>query len=299
MGGLFRKRPRPASRIVDPIRGAAQRFAYVGFVVAAFGLMMLGEADVALVEKARSWATDAVAPILGVVSRPVATTAEVVQNFKEIVAIRKENARLREQNQKLIHWQAAARKLEAENKSFKKILNFVPEGMASYVTGRVIGDSGGAFARSLIFSAGARDGVRKGQAVVAGAGLVGRVTSVGRRASRVLLIVDMNSRIPVVLEGSRVRAILIGNNKERAFLSHLPPDVQVTPGERVVTSGHAGAFPPGLPVGLVSSVSDKGILVEPYVKRQSLEYVRVADFGLRGILNLESSPAAAGKSAAR
>ena len=275
---------RPVHRIAVPIKGLIQRFAYVGLVVAAFGLMLLGKADVLLVERIRTQVTDALAPILDVLSRPVATVSDVVDQVRELAALREENAGLREDKVRLLQWQTVARRLEAETKALRALLNFVPGPEASYVTARVIGDTGGAFAHALVLNAGFRAGVRKGQAVVTGDGLVGRVAGVGTRSTRVILITDMNSHIPVLVERTRTRAILAGDNSEVLRLIRLPPGAEVSPGDRVVTSGHGGAFPPGLPVGVVASVSDAGIGVQPFVERSRLEYVRVVDFGLRGIL---------------
>lgn len=275
---------RPVHRIAVPIKGLIQRFAYVGLVAAAFGLMLLGKADVPLAERIRTQVTDALAPILDVLSRPVATVSDVVDQVRELASLHEENAGLREDKVRLLQWQTVARRLEAENTALRALLNFVPGPEASYVTARVIGDTGGAFAHTLLLNAGFRAGVRKGQAVVTGDGLVGRVAGVGTRSTRVILITDLNSHIPVLVERTRTRAILAGDNSEVLRLIRLPPGAEVSPGDRVVTSGHGGAFPPGLPVGVVASVSDAGIGVQPFVERSRLEYVRVVDFGLRGIL---------------
>lgn len=285
IGGRGLKGPlRPVHRIAVPIKGLIQRFAYAGLVVAAFGLMLLGKADVLLAERIRTQVTDALAPILDVLSRPIATVSDVVDQVRELASLREENAGLREDKVRLLQWQTVARRLEAETKALRALLNFVPGPEASYVTARVIGDTGGAFAHALVLNAGFRAGVRKGQAVVTGDGLVGRVAGVGTRSTRVILITDLNSHIPVLVERTRTRAILAGDNSEVLRLIRLPPGAEVSPGDRVVTSGHGGAFPPGLPVGVVASVSDAGIGVQPFVERSRLEYVRVVDFGLRGIL---------------
>ncbi|MBL6959066.1 MAG: rod shape-determining protein MreC [Rhodospirillales bacterium] len=283
--------PRPITRLAAPIKSLAQRFALIGLVVAAFALMILGKADTVLVERFRDVVTDTVAPILDVVSRPIASTKIVVDEVRELAAIRDENARLNKDKALLLQWQTVARRLEAENTSLRAILNYVPDPEASFITSRVIADTGGAFAHSLILNAGKRSSVGKGQAVMTGDGLVGRIASVGNRASRVLLITDLNSRIPVIVESTRARAILAGNNSNRPRLIHLPQSASVTPGDRVVTSGHGGAFPQGLPVGIVASVADTGITVQPFVARNRLEYVRVLDFGLEGILPTPSPPA--------
>ncbi len=274
--------------------GAASRFGYLGLVMAAFALMLLGKADLSVMERVRSSVSDAVAPVLDVLSRPVATIDHLVDELTAMGELRSENARLRQENQHLLEWQAAARKLLAENQNLKSQLNFAPGAEPGFITARVIADTGGAFVHSILASAGARDGVAKGQAVVTGDGLVGRVHAVGTRSVRVLLITDLNSRIPVVIEATRTRAILAGDNTERPRLIHLPPGATASAGDRIVTSGHGGAFPPGIPVGVVVKTGEGGVLVKPYAQRDRLEFVRVVDYGLKGILDSSSAAEGAG-----
>lgn len=253
--------------------------------------MLLGKMEPAALERVRAQVTDAVAPILDALSRPLDAVNDVVGEGKTLLALREENARLREERDRLLQWQAIARKLDADNTALRELLKFVPDDAAKTISARVIGDAGGAFARTMILSAGSRDGVRKGQAVITGAGLVGRVQEVGLRSSRLLLLADLNSRIPVVIENSRVRGVVAGVNGETLRLVHLPPDVLVDPGERVVTSGHGGALPPGLPIGVIAAVSDAGVEVEPFVDPSRLELVRILDYGLQGIMEFKAGRA--------
>lgn len=271
--------------MVGAIRVIAHRFAYVGLVLTAGALMMLGKADAVLMERLRVQVSEAVAPILEVLSQPIDAVARVAEQVQSWIALHDENARLNRDREHLLQWQTVARHLEAENATLRQLLRFVPEPEARFVTARVIADSGGAFAQSLLLSAGGSSGVGKGQAVVTGEGLVGRIAGVGDGAARVLLITDLNSRIPVLVGSDRTRAILAGDNSNRPKLVYLKPDAVVSAGDQVVTSGHAGAFPPGLAIGAVASVSDGEIRVKPFVERSRLEYVRVVDYGLTGILN--------------
>jgi len=282
-------------RLVTPIKALVQRFAFLLLIAASFALMILGKADVVLLERLRTTTTDAVAPILDALSRPAATVASAIDHIRGLANIQTENGRLKEENDRLLQWQHVARRLDSENAELKKLLHYAPGPVVSFVTARVIGDTGGAFVRSLLISAGARDGVRKGQAVLTGDGLVGRVAQVGEQSARILLITDLNSRVPVILESSRERAVLAGDNSDQPLLIHLAENVPVSVGERVTTSGHAAAFPPGLPVGIVSEVGDSGIRVSPYVPWSRLEYVRVVDYGTNGILNPSDAPAAKGR----
>lgn len=275
-----------SSRVSAPIRNLAHRFTYIGLVAAAFALMLLGKADVLLVERFRAQVTDAFAPILDVVSKPVDSVNEIIKRAEELADIRKENAALRLDNERLLQWQGVARVLEGENKALRELLNFVPGPRASFISARVIADSGGAFAHSLLVNVGSRDGITNGQAVVTGDGLVGRVAGFGARATRILLITDLNSRIPVLVEATRTRAILAGNNTDRPHLIHLPPGVAVSPGDRIVTSGDGGVFPAGLQVGVIDSVGEAGISMQPFVRRDRIEYVRLINFGLKGVIPL-------------
>ena len=267
------------------LKSLLQRFAFLSLVGLTFALMLIGKADTVLIERARIAVTDAVAPILRVMSEPANAISNVVGNFRELAAIRDENAELREANERLLQWQSIAQKLETENRSLRSLLTLVPEPEASFVTGRVVADAGGAFAQSVIVMAGSSDSVQKGQVVTTGEGLVGRVMLAGLNSSRVLLLTDINSRIPVSVGAAGQKAILAGDNTGRPRLLFLGNNFVATSGEKVVTSGDAKAFPPGLPVGQVVKAEDRIMEVETYVSRDRLQYVRIADYGLSGILS--------------
>ena len=125
--------------------------------------------------------------------------------------------------------------------------------------------------RSLAVNLGADNGVRDGQAAVGSIGLVGRTVQTGDRSARILLITDLNARIPVVVEETRLRGILAGDNTNRPRLIHLPPDTEVRAGDRIVTSGHGGMFPVGIPVGVVASADDGTVRIEPVEDLTRLE----------------------------
>ncbi|MBC7950788.1 MAG: rod shape-determining protein MreC [Rhodospirillaceae bacterium] len=272
------------------LRLLAQRFAFISLIVAAVALMIVGKADILLIERTRALVADGLAPILDVMSRPAASIAEVVENVRELTNLRTENARLKAENLRLQHWQTVARRLDSENGVLHEQLNVIPDPDPAFVTARVIGDLGSAFGHSMLLNAGSNDGVRKGQAVLSGETLIGHIAEVGERSSRLLLLTDINARIPVMIESSRTRAILAGDNKDRPKLNYVAGNPVVAPGERVVTSASGAAFPPGIPIGLVAATTDGIIRVEPFVKRHELEFVAIVDYGLGGILPFEKPP---------
>jgi rod shape-determining protein MreC len=275
-----------------------QRFAFIALFVIAFALIVLGKADVVFVERARSVVVDMMTPVVRILSQPASILSEATDNVRDLANLRAENARLREDNQQMQAWRDQAHRLKAENAQLQALLNYkAPPAVNSFAV-RVTGDTGGVFAHALLIAAGRDDGVRKGMAVISGDGLVGRVAQVGRQASRVMLITDITSRIPVVLEKSRIRGILAGNNTDKPRLLYVPAGARVAPGDRVVTSGHAGGLPAGISVGVVTSVDDSSIRIQPFMDRDRLEMVEVLDFGLSGVLQtLDEEDAEAQKDA--
>ncbi|HXP03806.1 MAG TPA: rod shape-determining protein MreC [Stellaceae bacterium] len=261
-------------------RAAIQRTMLPILVLLSAAVVVLGKADQLLFDSMRTAVTDAVAPILDAFSRPLAAAGSVIDNVQMLVNTYQENARLETENARLLQWQQTALNLSADNQKLRSLLKAVPENSVSYVTARVIANSGGAYVRTVLIDAGAEDRVARGQAAITGEGLVGRLTEVGNRAARVLLITDLNSRIPVTIENSHVNAVLAGDNSERPRLLYLPSPDAVKIGDRVVTSGEGGIFPPGLPVGVVSAIDAGGPRIEPYVELSQVGYLLVVDYGL-------------------
>jgi rod shape-determining protein MreC len=285
-----RERSSTVDRVTTPVRAAAQRFVVPLLVFLSAMLMVLGKADVLLFDRMRIAVGDATEPLLHLVSQPLAVVASGVRDIEGLVGVYRENERLREENARLLQWQTVAQRLGSENAELRGLLNFAPERMTSFVTAEVIDNSGGAFARNVLVDAGSRDGVRRGQAAVTGEGLVGRVAEVGERSTRILLLTDLNSRIPVMLEPSRERAVMAGDNSDRPQLLYLRTDALPEPGDRVVTGGSGGVFPAGLPVGFVASVDAGVVKVEPFAELRRLEYLRIVNFGLDGVLPQSAVP---------
>jgi rod shape-determining protein MreC len=265
-------------RLAVPAKVLLQRFAFLFLVLAAFGIMLLSKAETIVVEKVSTVVVDVFAPIMDVLSRPAAAVNEAVKTVRGLADLRGENIRLTRENERLLVWQEAARRLASQNQALQSLLDFKPGPKSQSIATRVIADSGGAFVRSVVVNAGDRDGVRKGQAAVSGAGLVGRVATAGYRSARILLITDINSRVQVLIESSRDRAILSGDNSGMPRLTFLPANASIKLGDRVVTSGHGGVFPPGLQVGQIFSSSDGVMRVKPNVSFYQLEFVRLIDF---------------------
>jgi rod shape-determining protein MreC len=271
-------------KLTASFRGIVQRFSFPILIGAAIGLMLLSRVDNPVVTSVRTQVVDVLAPAMDVLSRPVAAVQSGVDYVDHFFTVFEENARLREENERLLHWQAVARRLGAENEEFRDLLSTVAEPRSAFVTARVIGMSSGTFVRTALISAGEHDGVTLGQAVVTAQGMIGRVVEVGNRSARVLLLTDLNSRIPVVFERTRDAAVLTGDNTDLLRLLYVTEGMQIEPGDRLVTSGEGGMLPPGLPVGQVIALKDGVWQVQPLVDPDRVEHVRILDYALPGLL---------------
>jgi rod shape-determining protein MreC len=257
-------------------------------IAAAFGLMLLAKADALLAERARMALADGLAPIYAMLAGPLGEVRGTVNEIEALWALRAENEQLRNENERLRRWQSIALALDAENQRLKANLHWIPDPAPSYVTARVVADAGGVYARAVLLAVGPNHSVVKGQIALDERGLVGRVTEVGERTARVLLITDLNSRIPVILENSRARAILVGTNGQRPRLMYWSEGSVPAEGERVVTSAEANSFPANLPIGTVHYSVNNVPEVEPSAQLDKLEIVRLFDYGLRGIVPPEA-----------
>ncbi len=276
-------------RLSIPVRQALSKLTLPVLIVLAFGLMLVGKADALLGERARTGLDDLLAPVYAAMSGPMARVHRDIDYLRGIWSVAAENVRLREENARLRKWHDVALSLITENEALKANLHWIPDPKVAFVTARVATDTGGVYARSVLLADGPNNDVRKGEIAVDDSGLVGRVTEVGARSARVLLITDINSRVPVTLETTRAHAMLMGTNGPRPHLMFWPEATPPKEGERVVTSAEANVFPGNLPVGTVHYTAKKVPEVIPVARLDQLEIVRLFDYGLHGVVAPESA----------
>lgn len=258
-------------------------------IAAAFALLLVGKADTLLADRVRMALGDSLEPIYVVLSEPLGQARAAVAQITDLWDLRADNARLRDENERLRQWQATALALDAENRRLKADLQWVPDPPAAFVTARVVADAGGIYAKAVLLALGPKHFIHRGEIALDESGLVGRVSEVGARTARVLLITDLNSRIPVILEPSGGHAIMTGTNGPRPRLLYWSDGAPPREGERVVTSPEADAFPANLPVGTVRFSATNVPEVQPTAQLDRLEVVRIFDYGLNGMAPPEAA----------
>jgi len=238
-------------------------------------LFMLWRIDNARVEQLRTSLVDRFVPSFDWTLKPVSAAAGLVSDFRSYARVYEQNAELRRELQRMQGWREAALQLEQKNAQLLALNNVRLSPRASFVTGEVLADSGSPFRHSVLVNVGRVDGVTDGAAVVDGLGLVGRVAGVGERSARVILLTDASSRAPALVRPSGQRAILAGDNRAAPALEFLDQPDEVRPGDRVVTSGDGGLFPPEILIGQVVAAPDGRQRVLPAADFRRLDFVRV------------------------
>ncbi len=274
-------------RLSIQLRQALSKLTLPLLIGLACVVMLLGRADRRLAEQARVLVSDSVAPFYALLAVPIEQLRGIGGEARSLVDVARQNQRLREENIRLRRWYDVALALAAENATLKANLHWMPEPAPSFVTARAVADASGIYARSVLLSLAPGRSLSKDMVAIDAAGLVGRVTEVGTRSARVMLITDMTSRVPVTLEASHANAIMAGTNAAAPRLMDYPEEIRPEEGERVVTSSVAGAFPAGLPVGTVHYLGPQAV-VEPYAQLDHVTVLRLFDYGLSGIVPPEA-----------
>jgi rod shape-determining protein MreC len=248
----------------------------IGLLVALLvGLFLVWRIDNPRVERLRAEVIDRVVPPMDWAMAPVTWMTNILRDFQSYQRIYAQNQDLRRELQQMRAWREAALQLEQENARLLDLNNVSLDPALTFITGVVMADSGSPFRQSVLLNVGRRDGIVDGWPAMDGIGLVGRIAGVGDRSSRVILLTDASSRIPVTIQPSGQRAILAGDNSIYPLLEFLENPEAIRPGDRVVTSGDGALFPSDLLVGQAALGTDRRMRVRLAADYGRLEFLRV------------------------
>ncbi len=256
---------------VRPVR----RLLLAVLVIVLGGLFLIWRIDSPRVEGFRTAFIDTVVPNMDWAMAPVTRVSRMVEDFRSYARIHEQNQELRRELQQMRAWREAALQLEQRNAQLLDLTQVRLDPQLTHVTGVVMADAGSPFRKSVLINVGKRDGIVDGWAVMDGLGLAGRIAGVGQRSSRVILLTDSNSRAPVIVQPSGQRGIVSGDNTGMPVLEFLESPDEIRPGDRIVSAGDGGVFPPGLLVGEVVQGADRRLRVRLAADYGRLDFLRV------------------------
>ena len=216
--------------------------------------------------------------------RPMTSVVKLAQDYQSYEKLLEQNKELRRELQQMKSWKEAALQLEQENARLLDLNQLRLDSKLTHVSGIVIADSGSPFRQSVLLNIGSRDGIQDGWPAMDGLGLVGRISGVGSSTSRVILLTDNASQIPVIVQPSGQRAILMGDNSFAPPVEFIENVDLVRPGDRVVTSGGGGVLPAGLLVGTLAMDPNGRLRARLVADYERLEFLKVLrDYGTEEI----------------
>lgn len=249
-----------------------QRMLILYFFFSLF-LLVAGALNLPIILGTQGLFMDFLSPILKLTSQPISVLDEWGQKITDFFNTPSKLRNLRNENENLKKYFLAFTELQEENQNLKKLLNIKEIIKKPFLTARVISYPSQPHSQSIIIDGGKNHGAQVDQVAITEKGLIGRVIQVGAYTAQVVLITDINSRIPVIIESKNISAIFMGNNQNMPFLKYVTDKADVALGDKVLTSGKGGIFKAGIPVGYISSIKDGTISVTPVVALDHLSFV--------------------------
>ena len=247
------------------------------FIFASIAILFLSSAKLEILNNAQMALYNISSPILSAASKPIQNASNFIQNTSGLATMKAENARLAQENAELSGLRLKFANISDENARLKGMLKIAPPAKKEYVTARVISNGGKVFSKTVIVNSGKNNGIQKGQIALGKNGMAGIVSSSNANASRVILISNINAKVPVIVGKSGINAIASGYDANSGKLEHLTSNKKnIKIGDHIVTSGADGDIPYGIPVGVVSGVSSDGILkVSFYQNMDEINYLKI------------------------
>jgi len=240
-----------------------------------FSIFLFWRIDNPRAEQMRISILDKVIPNMEWAMAPITRISQIVEDFQSYGRIYEQNQELRRELQQMKAWREAAIQLEQEKARLLDLNNLRLPPKLSVISGVVLTDSGSPFRQSALINLGKRDGIVDGWAAMDGLGLLGRISGVGENSSRVVFLIDSNSRVPVTIKPSNQKAILSGDNTLLPVLDFIENTDLIQPGDRIVTSGDGGVFPPDLLVGQAVLTSDNRFRTRLSADYKRLKFMRI------------------------
>tara|TARA_Y100000590_G_scaffold87591_1_gene98233 strand:+ start:1597 stop:2436 length:840 start_codon:yes stop_codon:yes gene_type:complete len=237
-------------------KGTKQRFSLLALVILSIVFIFIETIETKPLNYLRSFIKDTIYRGSQFVAVPFNSFDSISENISSHISLYENYTKLKIENEKLKNNISESDFLELENTQLRKLIEEQVTSPSNLVSARVMLDKQSPYLNSLIINVGSNKNIKNGMAVLDGKNFIGRIVDVNFFSSRVLLITDLNSKIPIITEPSAYHAILSGHGENPLSLEYLPENHKVLDGHKVYTSGKEGIFSPGIPIGEVKVEKD-------------------------------------------
>ena len=254
--------------------GTKQKFSLVALIILSIFLIFVEKLDIKPLNYFRSFIEDGIYRGAVIVFAPAKAVNSISITIQDHFKLYDNYNKLKVQNSELKNNISKSDFLELENTQLRKLIEEKDALKSNYIMSRVILDKQSIYLNSFIINVGGNKNIKNGMTVLDGPNFIGRIVDVNYFSSRVLLISDLNSKIPVVIEPSGYQAILSGHGKNNPSLEYLPKNYNIEDGDKVYTSGKDGIFSPGIPIGEVKIEKDL-VKVKLFSNLDQINFVRI------------------------
>jgi len=232
-------------------KGTKQRFSLFVLVILSVLLIFLETLQIKPIALFRSLVKDGIYYTAQIVSSPLKLADSLGDNISEHISLYKSYQKLKVENENLKNRTSDSEYLKLENNQLKQLIDEQINTTSNIISSRVMIDKQSPYLNSFIINIGTNKGIKNGMTVLHGKNFIGRIVDVNFFSSRVLLITDLNSKIPVIIEPTGYHGILSGHGKDKPTIDYLSENSKIEEGHKVYTSGKEGIFSPGIPIGEV------------------------------------------------
>ena len=232
-------------------KGSKQKFSLFALIALSIVFLSVEAIEKKPLKYFRAFVKDVIYRGALVVSAPSKSINNFGDFVKQHINLYDDYSKLKEENNELKNKISESNFLELENNQLRKLIDEQASSTSNLASARVMLDKQSPYLNSFIINIGSNKNIKNGMAVLDGKNFIGRIVDVNFFSSRVLLISDLNSKIPIITEPSAHHAILSGHGGNKPTLEYLPENHNIQDGDKVYTSGKEGIFSPGIPIGKV------------------------------------------------
>lgn len=212
-------------------------------------------------QKSNEIALKIASPVTKFITFPFNLAIDLITDFGELSRAKSENKELKKEIETLRASYLKTINIANENRELRNSLNFISDKSSTFKVAQIIANIDNVFNRSAFIDIGKNRGIKEGQIVISKAAVIGRIDEVFEEKSKLILVNDATSKIPVISTKSRVRGILSGNGGGLMEILYLPKNHNIEVGETIFTASDGDVLPSGLFVGIVVKSNEDEVLV--------------------------------------